>query len=195
MEREIYPLFSKPIFKTSIDVSSFDPESIKWARNYKNSISQTQDVLSAEEHKPLLKAISAELFEFFYGAMGAKNDIEIYITESWFNKTIKGESHHRHWHPNSLYSSIVYLGGDEGSGNTTFITSQYDTIEYEIANPNIYNSRSWQFAPKVGDMLIFPSNVENLVEEYQGDNPRITLSFNTFVRGPLNSNALTRLEL
>ena len=194
-ERQVYPLFSRPVYQSNIDVSSFDANDVEWARNYTNSISKSQNVLADEKYKKLLGEISIELNEFFYGLMSAKKEVELYITESWFNKTIKGESHHRHWHPNSLYSAIVYLTGKEGTGTTTFITSAYDTIEYDMEQPNIYNSRSWNFAPKIGDILIFPSNVEHLVDQYNEDEPRITLSFNTFVRGQINNSALTRLEL
>ena len=44
-------------------------------------------------------------------------------------------------------------------------------------------------------MILFPSNVEHMVQEYLGDTPRITLSFNSFVRGNVNTDPLTRLSL
>ena len=98
-------------------------------------------------------------------------------------------------HPNSIISGIVYLASEGTSGGTKFITSQYDTIEYGIQNANIYNSRSWTVDPEVGTMILFPSNVEHMVQEYLGDTPRITLSFNSFVRGNVNTDPLTRLSL
>ncbi len=127
--------------------------------------------------------------------MNASPDCEIYITESWMNKTEKGQSHHRHWHPNSILSGIVSISTEAAGGATIFITSGYDTIEYDIIEPNLYNSKRWGINLNSGDMLIFPSAVEHLVEEYQGDTPRITLSFNTFVKGFVNKSPLTRLKI
>lgn len=195
MNKELWPLFSKPIFRTPIDLSNLDLSKVKWARNYNNWISENQDVLDQPDFQNLREQVYGGLSEYFYGIMNASNRVEIYITESWFNKTEKGQSHHRHWHPNSLVSGIVYIASDGTSGSTRFITSQFDTIEYNISESNIYNSRSWGIVPEVNTMMLFPSNVEHLVEEYLGDSPRITLSFNTFVKGNINVDPLTRLSL
>ena len=147
------------------------------------------------KYQILAERVYQELCEFFYGVMQAREHISIAFTESWFNKTERGQRHHRHWHPNSIYSGIVYLAGDETEGRTRFISSQYETVEYNTANSNIYNSKSWSIDPVVGNMLIFPSNVEHLVEDYNSDTPRITLSFNTFLQGVINQDPLTRLTL
>ncbi len=195
MEKVIWPLFAKPIFKRAVDISGVDLSSVKWAKNYNNWISESQNILAEPEFKNLAESVYDGLCEYFYGVMQAKDSVEIYFTESWFNKTEKGQMHHRHWHPNSIVSGIVYLEADGTSGGTKFITSQYDTIEYGINNANIYNSRSWTVDPEVGSMVLFPSNVEHMVVEYQGEKPRITLSFNSFVRGHVNTDPLTRLSL
>ncbi len=194
-DKILWPLFAKPIFKRPVDVSDVDLSSIKWAKNYNNWISESQNVLGQPEFAALAERVYDGICEYFYGVMQAKNNIEIYITESWFNKTEKGQSHHRHWHPNSLYSGIVYIDSEGETGRTRFITSQFDTVEYGVAESNLYNSRSWNIDAQVGSMLIFPSGVEHLVEEYNGTRPRITLSFNTFVRGDINTDPLTRLSL
>lgn len=194
-EKEIYPLFSKPIFKTNIDVSNLDISKINWTNNYNNYISDDQNILEKDYFKNLKDLCQKEIEDYFYRVMNADSDVKIYITESWFNKTEKGQNHHRHWHPNSLYSCIVYIHSEPGSGYTNFITSAYDTIEYDILEPNLYNSRSWGFDANQGDMLIFPSNTEHYVTTYEGEEPRITLSFNTFVRGKINKSSLTKLTI
>ncbi len=195
MDKIIFPLFSKPVFKRPLDLPAVDLSSIKWAKNYNNWISDDQDVLAKPEFKDLAECVYNGICEYFYGVMQAKSDVEIYITESWFNKTEKGQTHHRHWHPNSLYSGVVYIKSSGTSGGTRFITSQYDTIEYGINDSNIYNSRSWTVDPQEGSMIIFPSNLEHMVSEYEGDSPRITLAFNTFVRGYINKDPLIKLAL
>ena len=194
-EKTLWPLFSKPIFKTYVDLESLDLSQVKWAQNYNNWISDNQHIIQQPEFEKISEQVYHNVCEYFYGVMRASNDVEIYITESWLNKTEKGQVHHRHWHPNSILSGIVYLQGDPTSGRTSFITSQFDTLEYTIEESNLYNSRSWSVDPEVGSMLVFPSNVEHLVEEYLGEEPRITMSFNTFIRGDINKDPLLQLSI
>ena len=194
-EKQLWPLFSKPVFKTHVDVSKVDLSNIKWIKNYENWISASQHVLDDPALTEFSKQISENIAEYFSGILGASQMVKMYVTESWFNKTEQGQSHHRHWHPNSILSSVIYLDSEGDSGRIKFITSQYDTIEYNIVENNIYNSRSWSVLPEVGTMLIFPSNVEHLVETYNGNRPRLSLSFNTFVKGDINVDSLTRLKI
>lgn len=194
-EKALWPLFSKPIFKTSVDVSGIDLSKIEWTENYNNWISKSQNILEHPDLEPIAQAVFDGVCEYFYGIMRANQKAEIAITESWLNKTEKGQIHHRHYHPNSIFSAIVYLQTEGETGQTKFITSEYQTLEYDIDESNLYNSKSWSVTPKVGDMLVFPSSVEHMVTEYQGNTPRITLSFNTFLRGQINSLPLTRLSI
>lgn len=191
----LIPLFSKPIFKAPIDIGTVDLSKVTWTKNYQNWISTDQNIIQQLEFAVVAEKVYDNLCEYFYGIMQANPDAEIYITESWLNKTESGQSHHRHWHPNSILSGIVYLAGEGDTGRTKFITSQYDTIEYDINESNIYNSKSWSLPVINNTMVLFPSNVEHLVEPYTGTEPRITLSFNTFIRGNLNKSPLTRLSL
>lgn len=192
---ELFPLFSQPIFKSTISSTDVDLSTIKWARNYNNWISESQDVLNLEPFKNISSEICDKVAEYFYGILKISTETQLYITESWINKTEKGQSHHRHWHPNSILSGVVILSGNSETGRLKFITSQFDTLEFEVTESNLYNSKSWSIPSVSGNIIIFPSNVEHLVEEYQGDEPRISLSFNTFVKGKINDLPLTRLKI
>lgn len=194
-EKTLWPLFSKPIFKTSVDITGMDLTKVEWTENYNNFISKSQNILEQPEFETISQAVFDGVCEYFYGIMRASQKAEIAITESWLNKTEKGQVHHRHYHPNSIFSAILYLQSEGETGQTKFITSEYQTLEYDIDESNLYNSKSWSITPKVGDLLVFPSSVEHMVTEYQGNIPRITLSFNTFLRGQINSMPLTRLSI
>jgi len=192
---ELFPLFSRPVFKSTVNTFNVDLSSIKWARNYNNWISESQDVLNLEPFKEISIEICNKVADYFYGIMSVSQETELYITESWVNKTEKGQSHHRHWHPNSILSGVVTLSGNPESGRLKFITSYFDTLEFEVTDSNLYNSKSWSIPSVPGNIVIFPSSVEHLVEEYHGEEPRITLSFNTFVKGKINDLPLTRLKI
>lgn len=194
-EKELWPLFSKPVFKTYIDVSDVQLEPTNWIRNYENYTSESHYILDLECYRDLKEQINTEVQEYFRNIMHAVPELDIYITESWINKTEKDQHHHRHRHPNSILSGVLYLQTESDTGEITFVSSKYDMVEIEQVDSNIYNSRSWSVIPESGMLLIFPSDVEHMVGLYLGDRPRISLSFNTFVKGKVNWNPLMRLEV
>lgn len=61
---------------------------------------------------------------------------------------------------------------------------------------NLWNSTSWWFPVKTGDIIIFPSSLTHAVETKQGDNTRTSLAFNVFIKGTIGNNkSLTELHL
>jgi hypothetical protein len=61
---------------------------------------------------------------------------------------------------------------------------------------NWFNSESWFFKVKTGDLKLFPSSLTHNVEQKQGDNVRCSLAFNTFAKGYFGSEeTLTALHL
>ena len=42
-----------------------------------------------------------------------KNDIDLYITQSWLNYTKENQYHHKHEHPNSVISGVLYFDSDK----------------------------------------------------------------------------------
>ena len=72
----------------------------------------------------------------------------------------------------------------------------HKTIKPEIKNWNLYNSESWWFPVKTGDVIMFPSSLTHMVETKQGTNTRTSLAFNVFIKGKIGSNReLTELIL
>jgi hypothetical protein len=45
------------------------------------------------------------------------------------------------------------------------------------------------------EVIVFPSKAQHEVLEYTGETPRITLSWNTFIRGKINEWGAERLTL
>ena len=41
---------------------------------------------------------------------------------------------------------------------------------------------------KTGDVILFPSSLTHMVETKQGDNTRISLAFNVFIKGTVGNN-------
>ena len=49
---------------------------------------------------------------------------------------------------------------------------------------------------KTGDIVLFPSSLTHMVETKEGDNTRVSLAFNVFIKGTIGNNKqLTELKL
>ena len=52
------------------------------------------------------KFIEKCLNNFYQSVFSPRDDVEIYITQSWLNYTEPGQFHHKHAHPNSFVSGV-----------------------------------------------------------------------------------------
>tara|TARA_B100000029_G_scaffold445836_1_gene466567 strand:+ start:731 stop:1381 length:651 start_codon:yes stop_codon:yes gene_type:complete len=119
-----------------------------------------------------------------------KNEIELYITQSWLNITKPGEMHHEHIHQNSIVSGVFYIQAEEDD-KITFVdpmAPRKNMICFEKENFNIWNSDTWFFPANPGELLLFPSWLTHKVAVNENaTTDRISLSFNTFAKGVLGS--------
>jgi len=121
-------------------------------------------------------------------------DVTPYITQSWLNWTEKNQYHHKHSHPNSFLSGVLYISAEENKDKITFFNDEYEQIKLYPKEWNLYNSNSWFFNIKQGDIIIFPSSLSHMVQQTEGDDTRISLSFNTFLKGKIGiASKLTEL--
>lgn len=169
----------------------------KKIRNMGNSRTENTDIL---EHPTMSNIKDYALQNIEYYAREIKKitgDVEFYITQSWINYTEKGEYHHVHKHPNSLLSGVIYIDVEEGIDNITFLSDRdKDILSFEYGEYNTHNSEIWWISIKPGDIVVFPSNLFHQVEMAKGNKTRISLSFNTFVKGHIGNNErLTGLNL
>jgi uncharacterized protein (TIGR02466 family) len=135
------------------------------------------------------------LLEYFKTTTAPKNNINLKITQSWVNFSEAGQHHHKHAHPNSIVSGIYYLQTN-ADDRVYFYRDGYQQIKIPTDNWNIYNSESWWFEAEVGKLILFPSYLTHMVPTVQGEQTRISLSFNTFASGVLGEEIeLTELKL
>jgi len=117
-----------------------------------------------------------------------KENLEMYITQSWLNITKPGGFHHVHNHSNSILSGVFYISAQEGD-SICFIDPNADlknTLVFEHKDWNMWNSITTYFPVTAGELAIFPSWLRHSVPPNEiATKDRISLSFNTFVRGAL----------
>jgi len=191
----VIPLFYTPIYtcenKFKInDTLLSDINNIKKHRNKFNSMSDNYNVLKKEQFKSLNDYCLNELKGYFKNVVSCNS--EIYITTSWFNYTEKNESHHIHNHPNSIISGVLYL-----SGKNSIRFHRDDMpfcLDFDYEEYNLANSAEWYLNLSPGELILFPSKLKHSVNKYTHDETRISLAFNTFVKGEINSQ-VSRLEI
>ena len=128
-----------------------------------------------------------------------KEELDFYITQSWLNVTKPGGYHHEHFHPNSIISGVFYISTEEDD-KITFTDPNAklkELIKFEPKEFNIWNSGSWFFPSVTNELMLFPSWLEHKVDvNGNATKDRISLSFNTFVKGTLGERQdLTELVL
>ena len=117
-----------------------------------------------------------------------KEKLDFYITQSWLNITKPGEYHHEHSHSNSIISGVFYISTEEDDNITFHDPSDKlkKVIAFEPKEYNIWNSPVWSFSVNTNDLILFPSWLDHMVDPNpKATTDRISISFNTFVRGTL----------
>ena len=163
-------------------------------RNMGNSTSDDRYVLKHDSLKDLRAFAEGSVAEYLKAIYAPKEDVSLRITQSWLNYTKPGEFHHKHAHPNSFLSGVLYMKALRERDRIYFYRDGYQQIKLPTDNWNLQNSESWWFEVGNGDLMLFPSSLTRMVETVQED--RISLAFNTFPVGYVGEEeTLTALHL
>lgn len=203
MEAVINSIFPTPIYISKIDreltkkeLFFIDNSKSDTYNNEGNKTSNDNYILNNKAFKNLKEELNLKVKDYFDKVISPANKITPYITQSWLNYTETNQYHHKHAHPNSLVSGVFYINCHEEHDNIKFFNDNYKTIKLETKNWNIWNSESWWFSVKTGDVILFPSSLNHMVETKQGTDTRISLAFNVFIKGNIGDNKqLTELIL
>tara|TARA_R100001224_G_scaffold112280_2_gene94360 strand:- start:20 stop:643 length:624 start_codon:yes stop_codon:yes gene_type:complete len=202
----IHNLFSIPIYNTELE-RDLTKEEINFAINEKkhckNNTGNTHTKDCYILNRPELRNIKIFLEEHCKNYLNTiicpSDKIELYITQSWLNYTETNQYHHKHEHPNSVISGTFYFDADEDTDQIMFASPR----GYQLMSPTVnkknfnhWNSETWWFPVKTGELYMFPSSTTHQVVTKKGNNTRISLAFNTFYKGRIGSyNNLTELIL
>jgi uncharacterized protein (TIGR02466 family) len=203
VEAKINGIFPTPIYISNIDreltnkeLSFIDKTKLDVFKNEGNTTSNDNYILNNKAFKNIKEELDLTIQDYFDKIISPANNIKPYITQSWLNYTETNQYHHKHTHSNSLVSGVFYINCDEQFDKIKFFNDTYKAIKPEVKQWNIWNSESWWFSVKTGDIILFPSSLIHMVETKQGDNTRISLAFNVFIKGTLGNNKeLTELIL
>ena len=199
-------IFPTPIYTTKIN-RGFTKQELNFVKEQKKHCTNNQGnihtkdnyILNRKEFKNIKKFLDKHCKDYLDTIICPKNNIELYITQSWLNYTEANQYHHRHEHPNSVVSGVLYFDSDIKNDKILFSHGKgYQQIKPETDKEkfNVWNSDTWFFPVETGNLFMFPSSTTHQVETKKGNNTRISLAFNTFYKGTVGSdNKLTELIL
>lgn len=174
-------------------------ENIEVRENIGNLTSLHRNVLGEPELHEIFTHLNMLVQDYAEVIFDPANDIDVYITQSWINVTYPGKYHHRHNHPNSIISGVLYLNAVKHKDRIHFYKDDYSQISIKSKKHNDWNSSTWWADVGVGDILLFPSSLTHdvgMVESNTARESRISLSFNTFIKGSIGAaEEMTGLEL
>ena len=184
----IIPLFSTPLYQSHLDDIDYNEcnreINLSTFQTFGNFLSLSKEK-SLIDRLPLLKQKIIKHLNTYLFEMLCFDPFEYYFVDSWFVKIAPGGKSAMHNHTNSLFSGVVYIHiGDDCEGikfaTNNFISNDLNQMRYELTHKkfNFYNSRSWEFFTKKGDIFIFPSGLEHQPLENKTNNFRYSLSFN-----------------
>ena len=197
---QVFPtpvVFSKLQRKyTDEEVAFVQKCSLNVTKNTGNTTSVDRYVLDDPAMADVKSFIQFYVNHFMTSIEAPYNPVDAYITQSWLNFTQPGEFHHKHEHPNSYLSGVLYINADPEKDKIYFFKSGYRRIVLPTEKFNHFNADSWWFNVGTCDMVIFPSYLTHMVEQTISTDTRISLSFNTFLKGYIGEeNSLTSLHV
>jgi uncharacterized protein (TIGR02466 family) len=203
MTKKIVPLFSVPILyqldsgrRLTVNelavIDSLDRESVP------NNFSKNHNILELPGLEQLKVFCQTAINE--YAKEVCKVTDEFYVTNSWTTKNLTSVDHHKHSHPNSIFSGVFYFQAEE---NASPMTVHYKSpifkdfaLNYHYSEYSMFNSNDWSFPVQTGTLIIFPSWLEHGSLKNESTVPRQLIGFNSFVRGKFGDfNYCSDLEL
>lgn len=152
--------------------------------NHLNITGIDECILNDRRLTEIKSFIQVHLNQYTFNAFGRDSKSFVEITTSWLNLTKPGQAHHNHSHPNSIYSGVFYF--KSLPQDNLIITRPYPNLTpFSYGKNPRYMSDEKKISVKKGDLLIFPSTMHHRVDENKSNDDRISLAFNTIVKGEI----------
>ena len=184
MKEELLQLFPTPLliipYEQPIDKELAYLKTISYREQQQNGNFRSDDsyLLRNEEFKNIKNFLGEAVNKFTTNVLNSKQ--RLVITQCWANRNPKGSKHHEHVHPNSIVSGVMYFQINEKLPPIAFAKERQDGIKLDPIKYNHMNSESFMLPCKTGELILFPSSLKHSVPINQGEEDRISVSFNTF---------------
>ena len=200
MKEELLQLFPTPLlivpYEQPIDKELEYLKTISYREQQSNGKFRAEEAYwwRNEEFKDIKNFLGEAVNKFTTNVLNSKQ--RLVITQCWANRNPKGSKHHEHVHPNSIVSGVMYFQINEKLPPIQFAKANQDGVKLDPIKYNHMNSESFMLPCKSGELILFPSSLKHSVPINQGDEDRISVSFNTFCIDAIGSEqSLTHLDI
>jgi len=200
MKEELLQLFPTPLlivpYELPINKELAYLKTISYREQQQNGNFRSDDsyLLRNEEFKNIKTFLGEAVNKFTTNVLQSKQ--RLVITQCWANRNPKGSKHHEHVHPNSIVSGVMYFQINEKLPPISFSKDRQDGMKLNPEKYNHMNSETFMLPCKPGELILFPSSLKHSVPTNQGEEDRISVSFNTFCIDAIGSEqSLTHLDI
>jgi uncharacterized protein (TIGR02466 family) len=183
----IIDLFPTPLYINNIDAPLINQQknyllNLPKILNMGNLRSESGYIFENTLFTELKKTINEHIKEYV-NIVYPNSNLDVYITQSWANYTEPNEYHHKHSHPNSFISGVFYVNAIKNEDIIKFYKDLPFIYQINHNQPNNYNSCDVAILVESGDLVLFPSNFQHNVPPTTSKETRISIAFNTFIKG------------
>ena len=192
---EVKPLFAEPFFRANIG-HVITPaqvafiQNLKMTRNQVNLISDNLYIFEEPELKSIKDAVQETLDIYTREVMGIPQSL--YVTQSWTLVNNPNIGMHGHSHSNSIISGSLYYC-DLAKPVSSMLFDRHNSYQLlqltpEFEKQNVFNTPMNIVTPEAGEVILFSSGLQHLVETNASKEPRYSIAFNTFIKGRLGDS-------
>ena len=201
MEQKIHmiSIFPSPVYitKRDVDLNLIEKTEIEdvikegMNRNLYNTTTKNNYIFDTVLYN-LKKFCEEHIKIYVEQVINPENELDFYITQSWINVVEPGGNIEYHYHANSIISGVFYISTEEDD-SITFLDPNIkvrEPISFSREEFNVWNSTNWTFPVNNNELVLFPSWLTHQVDvNGKATTDRISLSFNTFVKGTLGGRS------
>ena len=194
MGYELEKLFPVTIYKSKINYQFSDQEAdriLQGQYHLLNNGSLSDEKVWVLDEPPFsnFKKILQSHVDVYAKEIFKYTDCEVYITTSWLNINPTNSYHNLHTHTNSIFSGVYYITLPPGAPFLSFTSPRRPALAIVPEEWNEHNSPYWTLEVTEGELVIFPSEVFHEVLTNFSNTTRISLAFNTFVKGAVGEKS------
>ena len=156
-----------------------------------NHMSTNRNVLDDNRMSEIKLFVQQSIDKYKSNIMKIKTKSELYVTESWTVYLNNGQSVHSHNHANSIVSGVLYYN----DAKISFVNDKRPFLWFDESEFNEFNSNEHIMNLSRGDLILFPSSLVHFVKPIEQEKTRMSLSFNTFVKGTISEVKTKSLKI
>ena len=167
-------------------------DTMSFRKSLNNDTTVNQFVLDEPEFVELKDFCEFCIAKYMHDVLHVTNH-KMVITQSWGNCTPNAHSHPKHYHLNSIISGVYYVKSGDEAPPIVFDTIRQDPFPIRpesdpALGTNEFMNDSYSFPASTGHLVIFPSTLHHYVPRNEGQEDRVSISFNTFPKLPVGSH-------